>query len=286
MHLGGGGGRAQTLCLAGGCAFNSVANGKMRHHTQAQNVAIHPAAGDAGTAVGAALEVWHSQLKQPGRGTIDHAYWGPSYSSERMKKALEEAGLKACRMTESQLIEKAVKAIREGKVMGWYQGRSEWGPRALGNRSILADPRRKDMKDILNARIKFREPFRPFAPVILQERTGDFFEDDRPVPFMLQVYTIRPEMREKIPAVAHVDGTGRLQTVTEKENERYYRLIHAFGEATGIPVLLNTSFNENEPIVDTPEQAVDCFKRTKMDCLALGLFWVEKESDVGSEGTR
>jgi len=173
-----------------------------------------------------------------------------------------------CRLTAAK--------IAEGKIVGWFQGRMEWGPRALGNRSIVADPRRADMKDVLNSRIKYREPFRPFAPSILAERVGDYFEETHPSPFMLMAYKVKPEKRSVIPAPTHVDGTGRLQTVTREENPLYWKLIKEFENITGVPVLLNTSFNENEPVVCTPKEAVDCFLRTKMDVLVIGKYLVEK----------
>jgi carbamoyltransferase len=179
---------------------------------------------------------------------------------------------------EEELVRQTAQAIADGKVVGWFQGRMEWGPRALGNRSILADPRRADMKDILNAKIKRRESFRPFAPSILREEVGEWFEQDDDVPFMMQVFQIRPNHREAIPAVTHVDGSGRLQTVHKETNPRYYRLIEAFRDITDIPMVLNTSFNENEPVVCYPEEALECFLRTKMDLLVLENFWIARES--------
>jgi carbamoyltransferase len=183
-------------------------------------------------------------------------------------------------LAEEDLIGRTVEAIAQGKIVGWFQGRMEFGPRALGNRSILADPRRKDMKEILNSRIKYREPFRPFCPSILSERVGEYFETDYPSPFMVMAYKIKSKQRERIPAVTHGDGTGRLQTVEREVNPRYWELIHKFEEVTGVPVLLNTSFNENEPIVQTPAQAIDCFLRTRMDVLSIGGFVLHKEENV------
>jgi carbamoyltransferase len=180
------------------------------------------------------------------------------------------------RVSESEVIDKTTQALADGKIVGWFQGRMEFGPRALGNRSILADPRRAEMKDILNARIKHREPFRPFAPSILEEATGDYFDQSHPSPFMTLTYNVRPEKLDKIPAPTHVDGTGRLQTVRRDQNQRYYDLIKAFEVRTGVPVLLNTSFNENEPICCTPEEAVGTFTRTNMDLLVIGDFYAEK----------
>lgn len=260
-----------ALCLAGGCAYNSVANGKIFERTPFRDLHIHPAAGDAGTAVGAAFWVWHQVLDGPRRFQIEHAYWGPESSDAQIRSALAAAGLRFEWVDDEQVLcDRTVDRIAAGDVVGWYQGRSEWGPRALGNRSIVVDPRSREMKDVLNERIKRREAFRPFAPSILEEKAADYFEESYPVPFMLQVYRIRPERRAEIPAVTHVDGTGRLQTVGRTSNPLYYRLIRTFGERTGTPILLNTSFNENEPIVNRPEEAIDCFLRTRMDTLVVG----------------
>jgi carbamoyltransferase len=265
------------LCLAGGCAYNSVANGKIFERTPFTEMHIHPAAGDAGTAVGAAYWVWNQKLEKPRDFELRHAYWGPDYSDAEVRSALDSSGLTYEWMEdEGRLVGATVDSMVAGEVVGWFQGRSEWGPRALGNRSIVVDPRRPDMKDILNERIKRRESFRPFAPSILEERSGDYFEESYPVPFMLQVYQIRPEKRDEIPAVTHSDGSGRLQTVSREGNPLYHRLIHAFGEETGTPVILNTSFNENEPVVNEPQHAIDCFKRTRMDTLVVGKAFVKK----------
>lgn len=267
------------LCLAGGCAYNSVANGKIFERTPFRELHIHPAAGDAGTSVGAAFWVWNQKLRRPREFEIEHAFWGPDYSDDQIRSSVEAAGLEHEWIDDQdRLCRTTVERIKAGDVVGWFQGRSEWGPRALGNRSIVVDPRRHDMKEILNARIKRRESFRPFAPSILEERSGDYFETAYPVPYMLQVYKIRPEKREEIPAVTHLDGTGRLQTVSERSNPLYHRLISVFGEETGTPVVLNTSFNENEPVVNRPEEAIDCFKRTKMDVLVLGKAVMRKSS--------
>ena len=259
-----------ALCLAGGVALNCVVNGKIFDETPFTDLYIQPAAYDGGTSVGAAYHVHHAKLGAPRSFRMDHAYWGPEYPAERMRVALETAGLPHKEMGAEKAIERTADVLADGGIVGWFQGRVEFGPRALGNRSILADPRRDDMQDILNARIKHREPFRPFAPAILEERTGEWFEKSYPSPFMLLTYPVRPEKRDLIPAPTHVDGTGRLQTVRRDQNERYYDLIRAFEDRTGVPVLLNTSFNENEPICCTPEQAVDTFVRTKMDLLVLG----------------
>lgn len=274
--------KLKAICLAGGVAFNCVANGKIFDHTGFEQVYVHPAAGDAGLAVGAAYYVWHQVLGQPRSFVMDHAYWGPGYNSDQHRRALEASGVarNGCRieeLSEDLLMRRTAALVAEGKILGWFQGRAEWGPRALGNRSIVADPRRPEMKEVLNQRIKHREIFRPFAPSILAEATGEWFEKAHPSPFMTMAYAVRPEKREKIPAPTHVDGTGRLQTVTREANPRYWKLIQAFAEQTGVPVVLNTSFNDNEPIVCRPEEALDCFQRTKMDALVLGDFLITRE---------
>lgn len=272
------------LVLAGGCAMNSVANGKICIATPFRRVHVHPAAGDAGGAVGAALAA-HDQLDgRAGRFTIDKPYLGPGFDGVYIERLLQErraelleAGCEVQNVPDDQaLIAKTVSALVHGKVVGWFQGRMEWGPRALGNRSILCDPRREDAKELLNDKIKRRESFRPFAPSILREAVEDWFIQDGDVPFMERVFEIRPSMRERIPAVTHVDGTGRLQTVTREANPRYHDLISVFGAETGVPMLLNTSFNENEPIVCRPEEALECFLRTKMDVLVLEDYVVQR----------
>ena len=271
----------KAVCLAGGVAFNCVANGKIFEETPFEQIFVQPAAGDAGLAVGAAYFVHHQVLGQPRSFVMDNAYWGPEYSPEKIRSAvaasrLREEGMEIAELPEEQIAKEAAKEIAVGKILGWFQGRAEWGPRALGNRSIVADPRRSGMKEILNARIKHREMFRPFAPSILAEATADFFERSNPSPFMTQAYSVRLEKRAAIPAPTHVDGTGRLQTVTREANPRYWRLIREFGNLTGVPVVLNTSFNDNEPIVCRPEEAIECFLRTKMDALVLGDILVRK----------
>ncbi len=269
--------RITDVALAGGCAMNSVANGKLRRKTPFRRVYLPPAPGDAGGAIGAALAVWHR------RGgarafVMEHAYWGPRFDREEIAAQLTAARARiaaaGCTVEEVQedaeLCRRTAAALAQGKVVGWFQGRMEWGPRALGNRSILCDPRRADMKAILNARIKRRESFRPFAPSVLEEDVGAWFEEDDAVPFMTQVLLIREDKRGLVPAVTHVDGSGRPQTVSRRANPRYYRLLEAFRDLTGVPMLLNTSFNENEPMVCRPEEALDCFLRTEMDVLVLG----------------
>ena len=271
----------KAVCLAGGVAFNCVANGKIFDRTGFEQVYVHPAAGDGGLAVGAAFFVWHQILGKPRSFVMDHAYWGPGYTRDETCRAIDRNGLRqkgwrVDELAEDNLIERTAAIVADGKILGWFQGRAEWGPRALGNRSIVADPRRPEMKEILNQRIKHREIFRPFAPSILAESTGEWFEKSHPSPFMTLAYSVRPEKREKIPAPTHVDGTGRLQTVTRDANPRYWSLIKAFEQLTGVPVVLNTSFNDNEPIVCRPEEALDCFERTQMDALVLGDFLITR----------
>ncbi len=266
------------LAMAGGCALNSVANGKLFDRTPFRRSYIQPAAGDEGLAIGAALHTYHSVLKQPRRQALGNAYLGPEFSESRIQSALQNAGLQFRKLERTPLLDSVAEQIAAGNVIGWFQGRMEWGPRALGNRSIVAHPGLPNMKEVLNARIKHREWFRPFAPSILADKQHEYFEHDHPSPFMLHVYKIRPEKRKALCAVNHIDDTGRLQTVTREENPIYYDLISAFERKTGIPVILNTSFNENEPIVCTPEEAIDCFQRTRMDVLAIGPFLVKKET--------
>ncbi|TLS66748.1 carbamoyltransferase [Mariprofundus erugo] len=275
-----------NLCIAGGCGMNSVANGKVTLRTPFRNVYIQSAAGDAGGAIGAAFVVHHQVSPKAGRQFVmDHAYWGSHFSSEEIRTKVEglrtELESERCVIKliddETELCRKTAQAISEGKVVGWFQGRMEWGPRALGNRSIVCDPRRSDMKDILNLKIKRRESFRPFAPSVLRDSVAEWFEIDAEVPFMMKVFQIRGEKRTEIPAVTHVDGSGRLQTVYSHTNPRYHGLISAFNELTGVPMVLNTSFNENEPVVCKPEEALACFLRTKMDVLVLGDWFIERQ---------
>jgi carbamoyltransferase len=272
----------KALCLAGGVAFNCVANGRIFSETPFERVYVQPAAGDAGLAVGAAYYVHHQILRQPRSFVMDHAYWGPGFTAEELRRALEQSTITPSafcirELPEEPLAEQAARHLAAGKIIGWFQGRMEWGPRALGNRSILADPRRPEMKEILNRRIKHREPFRPFAPSILEEAMGEYFDGPQASPFMLLAYRVRPEKRDRIPAPTHVDGTARLQTVSRAANSRYWRLLSEFGTLTGVPVILNTSFNENEPIVCRAEEAIDCFLRTRMDVLVLGDYLIEKK---------
>ena len=265
-----------AIALAGGCAYNSVANGKIKDRTGFTQCYLQAAAGDAGGAIGAAYAVWHRSGSRT--AAMTHAFWGPAFSNAELAAlltdhhaAIRAEGCTVQRLDDPQdLIATTARAIADGLIVGWFQGRMEWGPRALGNRSILGDPRRPDMKTILNLKIKRRESFRPFAPSVLREAVADWFIRDDDVPFMLQVIPIRPERRGQIPAVTHVDGTGRLQTVDRTSNPLYHSLIEAFCRLTGVPMVLNTSFNENEPVVCRPNEALDCFLRTKMDLLVLG----------------
>jgi carbamoyltransferase len=281
----------KRLCMAGGVALNSVANGKILRETPFESLYIQPAAGDGGGAVGAALYGYHGVLGKPRGFIMEHGYWGQEQGAEEIESFLKQNEIYfRCIENEEKLITHVVDRLEEGKVIGWSQGRFEWGPRALGNRSILADPRRADMKDIVNTKIKFREPFRPFAPSVLAERTEEFFElpqaaEHYPARFMLFVVDVKEDKREALPAITHVDGTGRLQTVRKETNPRYYRLIETFGQATGVPVILNTSFNlRGEPIVNTPKEAFHTFAESGMDVLVLGEYVVEKRDGKVSRG--
>ncbi len=275
----------RALCLAGGVALNCAANGKIFDMTPFRDVYVQPAAHDAGTSIGAALYVQHQVLGMPRSFVMRDVYYGPSYDDAEIGRELGAAGVRYQLLDDDDLVARTAAAIAEGNIVGWFQGRMEFGPRALGNRSILADPRRKEMKDTLNSRIKYREPFRPFCPSILAEACGEYFETDYPSPFMVQAYRIKPSRRDRIPAVTHEDGTGRLQTVERDVNPLYWRLIRRFGNVTGVPVLLNTSFNENEPIVNTPRQALECFLRTQMDVLVMGNYMLRKSENARlSEG--
>ncbi len=263
--------RLPRLCLAGGVALNAVANGRILREAPFSEVFVQPAASDSGTAVGAAFQIAAT------RGfTMEHAYWGPQYTDEECAAVLAAAGIESERLDEEALCALVAERIDAGDVVGWFQGRMEFGPRALGDRSILADPRRHEIKDVLNARVKYREPFRPFAPSVLAERAAEWFEQDHPSPFMVLVYRTRAGKRELIPGVNHVDDTGRLQTVSRETNPRYHRLIQEFERRTGVPMVLNTSFDENEPIVMTPADALETFQRTRIDLLVLGSLVVRR----------
>ena len=269
------------LCLAGGCALNSTANGKLLERSRFKRVFIQPAASDDGTAIGAAFHVWNEVLGRPRTFTMEHAYLGPEFTAKDVDQAVTRAQamaeasgwdntIKIEHLEEDELCRRTAKAVASGKIVGWFQGRMEFGPRALGNRSIVCDPRRADMKDTLNERIKHRETYRPFAPSILSERLADYFENSFPAPFMITIYKVREEKRKDIPATTHVDQSGRPQEVLRHTNPRYHKLISEFAKETGVPVVLNTSFNEHEPIVCTPEEALRTFLKTRMDVLVLG----------------
>jgi carbamoyltransferase len=270
------------LAMAGGCALNGVANARIHRETPFTDHYIQAAASDDGTCLGAAYYCWHQVLGRKERFHMKHAFWGPEYPDECLRAVAESSGLEVRQCADDgELVEVAAELIASGLVMGWYQGRSEWGPRALGNRSILANPSIATMKETINAKIKRRESFRPFAPSVLKEEVATYFEQTVDSPFMMHVVKIRPEWRERLPAVTHVDGTGRLQTVDRNSNPLYYDLINAFRRKTGVAMVLNTSFNENEPIVDSPEQALDCFQRTDVDALCLGRYVLVKPQMEG-----
>ena len=274
----------KNLCIAGGCGMNSVANGKIKNNTKFENIYIQAAAGDAGGAIGAAYATYFQNKNVERKFQMRHAYLGTSFNEiqilDCLKNNQEKIENQKCNYSKvsnnNELSKIVAKDISEGKVIGWFQGKMEWGPRALGNRSILGDPRRSDMKDILNLKIKRRESFRPFAPSILREHVSEWFENDDEVPFMMKVYQIKENKRAEIPAVTHIDGSGRLQTVYKETNKKYHDLINEFYKLTNIPILLNTSFNENEPIVSKPEEALDCFLRTKMDTLVMGNYIIKR----------
>jgi carbamoyltransferase len=279
------------LCLAGGCAMNSVANGKIRENTPFTDVYVQPASSDNGTALGAAYHVWNVELGGSRGFVMEHGYWGTAYpdadvtplvaarEDEEWTYTWQEMG------SADEVCASTAALLADGNVVGWFQGRMEWGARALGNRSILADPRRADMRELINSKIKFREKFRPFAPSIAEEALDEYFVGAAPDPFMQQVYPVQPEKRAVLPAITHADGSGRLQTVSERTNPLYHRLIEEFAKITGVPVILNTSFNENEPIVETPEQALDCFLRTRMDALVINNTIIHREAVPAGAGT-
>jgi carbamoyltransferase len=278
---------SENLCLAGGVALNSVANGRIVREGPFKHVYIQPAAGDSGGALGAALYAYHVLLGKPRKLVMEHAYWGQEFSDGEVADFLKSEGLPYRQVDDDKLMDELVDDLTGGKVLGWFQGRFEWGPRALGNRSILADPRREEMKEIVNEKIKFREPFRPFAPVVLEERANDFFAtpnlaESYLARYMLMVSPVVEEKQSVVPATTHVGGTGRLQTVRRTWNPRYYDLIQRFGQATGVPVLLNTSFNlRGEPIVTSPRNAFNTFVGSDIDTLILGNFVVRKEEMGG-----
>jgi carbamoyltransferase len=272
----------KNLVMAGGVALNSVANGRIIRETPFENVYIQPAAGDAGGALGAALYTYHVLLGKPRKFVMEHAYWGAAYSEQEMLSAIQDSGYTCEQLDDEALTDRVVDCLTEGKVVGWYRGRFEWGPRALGNRSILADPRKGEMKEIVNTKIKFREPFRPFAPVVLEERASEYFhmptsDHYYPPRFMLMVTSVPEDKQDQIQAVCHQGGTGRLQTIRREWNPAYYDVVAKFGQATGIPVLLNTSYNlRGEPIVNTPQNALHTFRESGLDALAMGPYLIYK----------
>ena len=266
-----------NLCLAGGVAFNCVANGKIQAMTPFKNVYIQSAAGDAGTALGAAAYASYVIAKEPRNFVMNHAMWGSEYKDNEIETVLTSAGVTYQKLSTEALLEKTVDALMQTKVVGWYQGRMEFGPRALGNRSILADPRIANIRDVLNAKIKRREMFRPFAPIVLEEKAHQYFDMDcEKSPFMLKVFPVREDKKKIIPAVTHVDGSARVQTISKANQPLVWKLLEKFEEKTGVPILLNTSFNEHEPIVCTPQEALDCYLKTKMDVLVLGSFFIQR----------
>ncbi len=268
--------KSENLCLAGGCALNSVANGKILKESKFKEIFIQPAANDAGTSLGVAFYIYNQILNKPRNYVMDNVYLGPEYNDKQIKKALDDFNLNYIKCKD--IAKECAKLIAKGKILGWFQGRMEFGPRALGNRSIIVDPRRAEMKDIINAKVKYRESFRPFAPAILEEDCNKYFELSYPSPYMLFVYEILPKKRKNIPAVTHVDGTGRLQTVSKKTNPLFWNLINEFKKLTKVSVVLNTSFNiRGEPIVCNPSDAIKCFRKTGIDCLALGKYLVVKQ---------
>jgi carbamoyltransferase len=269
--------RSRNLCYSGGVALNCSLNGKLRENTPFENVWVQPAAGDPGTAVGAAALVYHGDEGRPRDYVMDSAFLGPEYSDAEIEETLDICKVSYERLPSDQLVPRVARLLAEGAIVGWFQGRMEWGPRALGSRSILANPTRADMKDLVNRYVKHREDFRPFAPTVLEERAAEFMEWDRPSPFMLFACRVRPEAQARIPAVTHVNGTARVQTVSRREHPLYYSLIEEFGRLTGVPILLNTSFNVmGEPIVCRPLDAVRCFYSNGLDALAVGSFLLQK----------
>ncbi len=259
-----------NLVFVGGVALNCVANARLKRESGFERIWVPPCASDTGAPLGSTLFHYHQTLGNPRRTEMTHAYYGAAYSDADIEAALTAAGMTYQRLSDDAIIEKAAADLVAGHIVGWFQGRYEIGPRALGNRSIVASPISPGVRDVINTRVKFREPFRPFAPSVLAERAAEFFEIDQPDPFMTLAPRVRPDKAHLIPAAVHVDGTARIQTVEQTANPRYHALIKAFGELTGVPILLNTSFNKQEPIVCRPQEAISCFLRTQMDVLILG----------------
>ena len=262
--------------MAGGVALNCVANGILIRESKFDEIFIQPAAGDAGGAVGVASYIYHTILGNEREFVMNHAYYGPSFSTKEIREYLDANNVKYTELEEDEILEHTANAIIDQKVIGWFQGRMEFGPRALGSRTIVADARNPENQDVVNMKIKFRESFRPFAPTVLEERISDYFEIDRPSPYMLLVAQVREDKRE-IPSVTHVDGSARIQSIDSETNPRYYNMIKRFEEKTGCPVIINTSFNvRGEPIVCTPHDGYLCFMRTNMDVLVMDRFYMEK----------
>jgi carbamoyltransferase len=276
----------RDLCMIGGVALNCVANAKILEMTDVRRIWVPPCASDTGAPLGSALWHYHQTLGHARSFELRHAFYGEQYGEARIERALRAAGLDYQRIPEAQLLRRVAQDLADGRIVGWFQGRFEMGPRALGNRSILADPRRAEMRDTLNAKVKKREPFRPFAPAVLIERASEFFEIDQPDPFMTLAPRVRAAKRAAIPAAVHVDGTGRIQTVERSANPRYYALIEEFGRLTGVPVLLNTSFNRKEPIVASPEDAIACYLKSEMDVLVLGDFYTTDRAPGAARESR
>jgi len=277
---------SRNLCLSGGVALNCVANARILEKTDFERVWVPPCASDTGAPLGSALWHWHQTLGKPRQGELTHPFFGLEYSDAEIKRALDTAGLSHERLEEGELIQRVARDLSESRIVGWFQGRFEMGPRALGNRSILASPLDPAIKEIINQRVKYREPFRPFAPVVLAEYANDYFEISQPDPFMTMAPRVKPDKVATIPAAVHVDGTGRIQTIERAANPRYYGVIEAFMKLTGVPVLLNTSFNKQEPIVARPEEAISCFLRTEMDVLVLGNFYTRDRNAAAVERGR
>lgn len=271
--------KARTLCMAGGVAYNCVANSRVRRELEFERIFVQPAAGDSGAALGAALWLTARRGALTNRQIMQAAYWGPEFTVEACNAAARRANLHGEELAEADLCERVAAELAKGRLVFWFQGRMEWGPRALGNRSLLADPRREDMRELINAKVKLREPFRPFAPSVLEERATEYFDWPGPSPFMLFTVPVRATAKGVIPAVTHVDGTARIQTVDRESNPRFRKLLEAFEQQTGVPVLLNTSFNVNEPIVCTPDDAIQCFLRTQVEWLVLGNLLVGRSAD-------
>jgi len=274
---------SRNLVITGGVALNCVSNARVLRDTAFERVWVPPCASDTGAPLGSALYHYHNTLGKPRKFEMTHPFYGKAYSDREIEAALDDAGLAYKKVEEGPLLKKVAEDLADQKIVGWFQGRYEIGPRALGNRSILADPRSLKIKELINARIKYREPFRPFAPAVLLERAGEFFEIDQPDPFMTMAPRVRPDKVDVIPAAVHVDGTGRIQTVRREDNPRYYAIIEAFGELTGVPVLINTSFNRHEPVVASPAEAISCYLRTEMDVVVLGNYYVTARSSVAEQ---